>query len=352
MVSIIGLLDGLTAAGIIISCIIFGFISLYEAKKYRIRLLAVAALTMFFCGIFWLGPFIDLSSILIMSKNLNPIYLYGLLSYVWIGPGVVCAMYLGSELVLPEKKWYIVSFYIVTGIIFEFFIFFDTKNVFIFTLNNPGEDLIDASFNRTNICFYIIVFYLVSALILLGIGFLIKAYQSEGILRKKNIYLSIGYMVFVFSGASDGLLSPGPTLFVGRLVMMTFALWMYLGLREEPEQKTKLKPKKEITVEGSLFRIARVQPGDITEERITFYKEQKICLVCKGKALRYIYVCPKCDTLYCEHCANTLENLENSCWYCGIPFNESKPIRPYQEEKTEDLEIIGKSSKKVSSNNS
>lgn len=339
MVSTIALLDGLTAGGIIFSSAIFGIISLYEAKKYRIRLLAIAGLTMFFCGIFWLGPFCDLLSVSLTGNNLSPMYLYAILSYVWIYPGVVIAMYLGAEILTPKEKWYILSYYIVSGLIFELFLFFDTENVFIFTLHNPGEDLIDVSFNRTHICYYIIVSFLVSAFIFLGMGLLIKAKQSEGVVRKKFIYLSIGYQIFVISGIVDGLTSPGSILFLARLFMMTFAVWMYLGLRVEPERKVKLKPKKEITVEGALFRISHTKPEEITEEQITFYKEQKICLVCKGKAIRYIYICPKCETLYCEHCARTVENIENACWYCGIPFDESKPIRPYKKEEAEVVDM-------------
>ncbi len=348
MVSATGWLVGLTAAGIIFSSLFFGIISLYEAKKYGIKLLTFAALNMIFVGLFWLGPFSDLISLLITGKNLEPVYLYCILSYVWVGPGIVSAAYLGGELVFPKRKMYIVIFYLISGLIFEFFLFFDTKNVYSIYLDNPGEDLIDVSFNRTHICYYIIVIDLLFALFFLGIGCLIRAIQSEGIVRKKFIYLSLGYITFVVCATIDSLFGPGPVLFLGRFIMMTFALWMYMGLREEPEQKAKLKPKKEITVEGSLFRISHTRPEEITEEQITFYKEQKICLVCKGKTIRYIYVCPKCETLYCEHCARTVEDTENACWYCGIAFDESKPIRPYKKEEAEvvDMEDLKISQKK------
>ena len=316
----------------------FGLFSLYEAKKYKLKLLALAGVTMVFVGLFWLGPFVDLMSILITGHNLNSIYLYGILSYVWIGPATCIAFYLGTELVLPKKKWYILSFYIVIGIIFEFFLFFDTKNVFIFSLNNPGEEIIDSNFNRTHICFYIIVVDLISILILLGLGCLIKAIQSEGIVRKKFLYLSIGYNIFFICATFDALFAPGPVLFIGRLIMMTFSVWMYLGLREEPEEKVKLKPKKEVKIRGDLFRIAKTRLGEITEEEVSISKEKKICLVCKGKVGRYMFMCPECETFYCEKCAHALETLENACWACNTPIDEEKPVKIYKKE-VEDLEI-------------
>jgi len=347
VVSLIGWLDGLTAAGIIFACISFGLLSLYEAKKYKIRLLGLAGLTMCLVGCFYLGPFCDLLSLLLTGKNLNPIYLYGYASYVWVALVIVCAMYFGAELILPEKKWYIVSFYLVIGIIFDLFLFFDTKNVFIFTLNNPGEGLIDATFNRSHICYYIIIIYLISAYIFLGMGFLIKAIQSEDILRKKFTYLSIAYQIFVLCAALDSLIPPGVTIGFVRGLMMTFALWNYLGLREEPEKKEKIKPKKDIKVKGDLFRISQYKKEDITEEEVSISKEKKICLVCKGKAIGITYICTECEAFYCVKCSDAISNLENMCWACDTPIDKSKPVKLYKKEVEEvEVEISEKPQKK------
>ena len=80
-----------------------------------------------------------------------------------------------------------------------------------------------------------------------------------------------------------------------------------------------------------------VRPRRITEEEVTYHKEQKICLVCKGKVSGYNnYIC-KCDTLYCEKCGKTLEDLENACWVCSTPFNALKPSRPFDYEEKMDI---------------
>ena len=82
-----------------------------------------------------------------------------------------------------------------------------------------------------------------------------------------------------------------------------------------------------------------VKPSRLTEEEVSISKEKKICLVCKGKVSRYnIYICPNCDSFYCEKCAKTLEGLENGCWACETAFDETKPVL-MTEKREEELTI-------------
>ena len=37
-------------------------------------------------------------------------------------------------------------------------------------------------------------------------------------------------------------------------------------------------------------------------------------------------------------CAQAMSDLENMCWVCETPFDESKPIRPYKKQ-AEELEF-------------
>ena len=231
MVSTLGYLDGLTATGIILSSVIFGLLSFYHARKLEAKLLAVAGIMTIFIGLFWLGPFVDFILILSTGYNIRPIYVYGWLSYVWVAPAIIVAMYLGSELMVPEKKKIIVGFYGVIGVIFAILIFFFVSDTFIFTLNNPGQDTIDASFNRVFYAYWIVIFFLISVFIFEGIGFAIKAKQATGEIRKKFTYLSVAFIVFVICGALDSVLPVGIAIGLIRILMMTFALWMYLGLK-------------------------------------------------------------------------------------------------------------------------
>jgi len=227
-----GLLDGLTSAGIVLSATVFGLFTLYKAVKLKAKLLAVAALTMFFVGLLWLGPFTDLIFLLIRKENIDPYRVYALLSYMWVAPTLVFAMYLGGELIWPKGKWILVIIYIGLGVVFEMFLWFNTYTSFEeLAPKIPGETIIAASFDRTHPTFILIATFLVSALVLLGIGFIIKAKQATGELRKKFLFLAIGFIIFVFAGASDSLIEPGPLLGIIRGAQMTFGLLMYLGLK-------------------------------------------------------------------------------------------------------------------------
>ncbi len=91
-----------------------------------------------------------------------------------------------------------------------------------------------------------------------------------------------------------------------------------------------------------------IKPQSITEEEVTFHREKKICLVCKGKISRINYICPECDALYCIKCSEALSNLENACWVCNEPFDESKPVKLFkkEEDEIEEIEISEKPQKK------
>ncbi|MBA7579729.1 hypothetical protein ES708_21605 [subsurface metagenome] len=231
MVDQLGLLDGLTASGILLSATIFALLSLYKSIKLKAKLLTWAALTMFFIGFLWLGPFIDFILVYFTETNITPIYLYSLLSYMWVAPALVVSMYLGGSLLIPKKKWFLVGGILVFGIIFEYFLWFHTLDSFTWELANPGQDLIDASFIRTHPTFLLIAFFLIVALVFLGFGFLLKAKQATGELRKKFIYLALGFIIFVVCGALDSILTIPVAIGFVRGVMMTFALWMYLGFK-------------------------------------------------------------------------------------------------------------------------
>ncbi len=231
MVSPTGWIDGLTATLIILSSVSFGLISLYKSIKLKAKLLSVAGIAMILVGFLWLGPTVDLFMVLFTGANISPIQVYSLLSYLWVAPALIVAIYLGGELILPKRKWILVGIFIVLGVIFEYFLWFQTNSSFTWILANPGEDLIDASFVRTYPTFILVGIFLIASLIFLGIGFFIKAKQATGSLRKKFIYLGLGFTIFVVCGALDSILTLPLAIGFVRVVMSFFALFMYLGLK-------------------------------------------------------------------------------------------------------------------------
>ncbi len=70
----------------------------------------------------------------------------------------------------------------------------------------------------------------------------------------------------------------------------------------------------------------------IIEDKVAIHKEKKICLVCRGEVFGFSYIC-KCGANYCENCARALSNLENVCWFCEVPIDYSKPVKPFKDER-------------------
>ena len=74
--------------------------------------------------------------------------------------------------------------------------------------------------------------------------------------------------------------------------------------------------------------------GQIIEEKVDVHKETKICMICKGEVAGYIYLC-ECDAIYCENCVKALIDLENACWVCETPIDQSRPIKQFKKDEVE-----------------
>jgi hypothetical protein len=77
------------------------------------------------------------------------------------------------------------------------------------------------------------------------------------------------------------------------------------------------------------------RPKKVTEEEISIAKEKQICLVCKNKLGGQIFLCSSCGAFYCIKCSDILSTLENACWVCDAPFDESKPVKLPEKDKDE-----------------
>ena len=170
-------------------------------------------------------------------------------------------------------------------------------------------------FSRSNIYWVIIGLFTVLSLFLLGIY-----YVSTGI----RIIDIISYYAFVSVSI--------PVIF--KIIKNIIS--------ERKEKGISLDSKKKHPeVLGIISKHQR-----LTEEEITFHKEKKICLVCKGKLGGLLFMCIDCGALYCENCSRTLSDLENACWVCTTPFDKSKPSKPYGKTDEKIPEVAGKVGKK------
>lgn len=96
---------------------------------------------------------------------------------------------------------------------------------------------------------------------------------------------------------------------------------------------------------GQLLQKSNTFAPQVREHKVTIHRDRKICIVCKGDVLGYMYTC-KCDTIYCEKCARAVTALENACWVCNAPIDMSKPIIPYEKEKMEQEDILKETGRK------
>jgi len=82
---------------------------------------------------------------------------------------------------------------------------------------------------------------------------------------------------------------------------------------------------------GNINSMVKTKPP--SQKEIAYYREKKICLVCKGKVTGFnTFICSGCDALYCETCARALTVLENACWVCKEPIDSAKQVNPFSEE--------------------
>ncbi|MFX1392216.1 MAG: hypothetical protein ACFFAH_01460 [Promethearchaeota archaeon] len=141
-------------------------------------------------------------------------------------------------------------------------------------------------------------------------------------------------LISLFYGAPRHL-SIAFLLFISILVFV-----LYKAIKMTKVQSVKADILKNTESHSKLLSIF-TKPQKITEEEVSVSKEKKICLVCKGKLSRTIYICPECMAFYCKKCSTALADLENACWVCELPFDESKPIKLLKEDEVA-VKKIGK----------
>jgi hypothetical protein len=336
-------LIGLSTFGILIFGYTIGIIYYYKSRKMKIRLLAFYSLGQITVATAWLPIILDFFSVMLTNNSINKI-LYVYIMWISVPIASTFLFYIAVGFIAPKKKWYILIPYLAyIGFIVLGTILNPLGNV-IFVEPPQTGFIHKAGLDPTSISSFFGLFNFLILIGFAGFGYIYKGFKSEGLIRKKFFYLATSVVLVVGFGLLDSF-TESIVLVLVRLGAMSSFLFIYLGLREEPEKVVKVKPKKEIKVEDSLFRIAK-RPDIITEEEVTYYKEQKICMVCKGKVSGFnIFLCPKCETLYHEECARALGDSENACWVCNNPIDNSKPSKPFKIDSTDKKPIKIRKSK-------
>jgi len=341
MVNIIGLLNAISFLSVFFFEMIFGFFFLFKSKKTHTRRLGIAGIMLCSVALLYLGYTVNFFYYLIKGENM--IDLYGI-PLVLIGLSVflinITTIYFGIDLWLSKKtKQIIIIVNILCGIILSIIYIQDPGKYWnISNLSTAQEEFLIFSAN-INVFIIIVLFFILQQFIFLGFGAFYKGMQSEGIIRRKYFLLSYGQILATTSAIIEFIITLVIMKFFFRFLFLITAWMWYFALREERIKVKKEKPEeKEIKIEGDLFRLFEMRPENITEEDVVFHKERKICLVCKGTAEGFTFICPACGALYCQKCAQALTILENACWACNGPIDKSKPVKIHSNKHKLDLE--------------
>jgi hypothetical protein len=324
--------------------LIWGIFLIYQGKKSHVKFLIYWGIYTIGTYITFIGTAIDFMTILITGQNMNGI-LYIFL--VWAPSGIVRVFFIivVVELLAPKFKWWWVSNCLI-GVTFS------QLHLFLNPLGSvklefpliPGEEIIyDTLLGPLGNAG---AFLIMVSIFLGGFGLIYKGIQSRGIIRKKYFYIATAIFLLYVPTLFDALLDNPISVVVIISIIELFSPGLsYLGLRKEPEKRKK-KIKEDVKIKDSFFRVTQ-RPDQITEEEVTYYREQKICLMCKGKVGGFnTYICTSCEALYHEDCARTLSDLENACWVCNQPIDETKPTKPFKiVEEAKIGEILAKEDK-------
>ena len=311
---------------------------------------------------FFTGIVLDFFTILFTGKNLNNTSgIHGILTFIWLAPTLSFGIYIGLEFVIPgvkkELKNSILFIYIILAIIFDLFLFLDPFGTVDYKMpTKSGENLIDNILIVGSPASILVMIFFITAILFYVVRFLYGSVKSTGLLREKFTRLAICFILLIGFGSVDILFFlPTVILIIIRYGMVISGLFFVLGVKKEEEP---ILPKESIhtdEVEGEVLTtslsevLSYSRPSDISIKDIELYRKQTICLVCKKKLKGFIevFICPNCKSFYCNNCAQILTKLENMCWSCNNPIDDSKPIKPFKIEE-DDIDItISEGSRKT-----
>lgn len=144
-----------------------------------------------------------------------------------------------------------------------------------------------------------------------------------------EIGVAILFILQIFLSDAPIYLIVGIVLIAANLIFIEYKIIKII--RSQAPGKLRASDEK-VDLDLSMFS----RPQKITEEEVTVSKEKKICLICKNKVKKLTYICPECYSFYCFKCSDVISNLDNACWVCETPFDESKPVKlPKKKERGE-----------------
>jgi hypothetical protein len=333
--TLLDFLNGLFSLIFVSVCITVGIRISLRYFKYKQRAFYLIGLGWAGICCMWWPSAISFLLVLFTGNGLHP------LIYISLGniiiPFAIVLCLLGITDVMRKKYLRLfVGIFVFITIFFEIFLIY-------YIINDPSQigvmvGLFDVTFSG------FVRIYLIFGVIVLFFAFLffirefLKSKQSD--IRIKGILLLISIIAYLIGSILDAaIVLTEVTLIITRSILILSSIMFDIGMLHEIHESEENKIESEEKIyksEAFIKMVSKHKRESYTEEEILYHKEKRICLVCKGKiSRRKKYVCPKCDILYCLRCSIALSTLENICWVCESPIDESKPIKI--SETTEEI---------------
>ncbi len=227
MISLSGIIAGITAIIIIVT----GYTTMYSCikrgKHDEAPLLVVAGLLLGSMGSLYLGTVVSFFHLLITGTNLSTVWV-GRLCYMWAPIAIVLGVYVGFMIIKKEYAKKMAIFYLLFAPVYYYGLFFDAeRNIDSAIPMNGGVGLIDI--NLIGYVQIITAFFILSTGLVMISGFLWLASQSAGAVRKKAHLLAAGYFLFVICATMDALFDYSAFIVIIRLFMATAYVLLYKG---------------------------------------------------------------------------------------------------------------------------
>ncbi|MFW9939018.1 MAG: TIR domain-containing protein [Candidatus Thorarchaeota archaeon] len=248
MLSLVGWINGISVTFKVFFDFIVAIIFFYKYRKENVKILLYFAIA-YLCGaIVFFTYFFDFMVILSTGTNTESSIFYNLaiVSYLIVGPFFLMLMFSGIDLLLKERRWYIMPFYLILMSIYEFFfIFINYSNALhLKSPTSTGENLIFIQISINTPQFIIMLIFFISILVFNCFGFLLRSRKSEGIIKKKFQLLSIAFFLFFLAGIFEGLIEPGIYSLFTRIIFESTAFLVYYALMPKKVKKHREKPYK------------------------------------------------------------------------------------------------------------
>jgi len=302
----------------------------------------------FFLIIFSLSPWYSIALgylLWLLTKEALSYELHIILNLLFVPIGYLAWFNIYLTAINLKKKKLIIIINGIYSLLMEFYMFY----FLYFATNAPVKSFLGTVYElQPTYADFLIIYSLTILVVILitGIHFSIFLLKKDEIQWKGRLLLVFFIMYFV-EVSLDVIISNKLVFFIiflrSLLLIAIFLFYLGIILPIEETQEKLIQEKPDALV--FLKLIAKRKKNPLTENEITFYKEQKICLVCKSKLLRLTYICPDCEAIYCITCVKALSDLENACWVCKSPFDPSKPVRLIEFED-EDLIVETDETKK------